>query len=79
MSKTEQDVLLLEINVLEISTEKYFLLFQLEIDTALSDLEAADFAELVNFLFLFALHSISLPWCHIQWFQQALIAKSISV
>lgn len=54
-----------------------FSLFQMEIDTALSDLEAADFAELVNILFLFALHSISLPWCHIQWCKQALFAKSI--
>lgn len=40
----------------------------MEIDTALSDLEAADFAELVTILFLFTLHSISLPLRHIQWF-----------
>lgn len=41
----------------------------MEIDTVLSDLEAADFAELVNgflLLLLFALHSVSLPWCRIQ-------------
>lgn len=39
----------------------------MEIDTALSDLEAADFGELVNILFLlFALYRISLPWCHVQ-------------
>lgn len=49
----------------------------MEIDTALSDLEAADFAELVNILFLFALH-FSLPWCHIQCFKQALFSKSIN-
>lgn len=55
-----------------------FLLFQMEIDTALSDLEAADFAELVNILVLFALQSISLPRCHIQWFKQRLFSKSIN-
>lgn len=38
----------------------------MEVDTALSDLEAADFAELVKVFFsLFALHSTFLPWGHI--------------
>lgn len=37
--------------MLEASIKMYCLIFQMEIDTALSDLEAADFAELVNVYF----------------------------